>query len=354
VGHAVLLTNKLPKRSRRLTRQEFTKPGRRHLHVDPLIPREQLQPPGRSNSAIIGALNDHDDDLVAQYSIWAITENPKLGLADLRVNLKDIESLPPNVRGWLYRLIAADAVTAEGNLEYIVVGSEDRETEAREGLAIAIRNTYFDGLDETVFDWFPDEPVPAIKDRLLEHMAANADRCGNYERPVIDYYRDAGGLLRSRLEVASQRTSMYGKLRRIAISSEQASLDLTTQQTVQVTMVQQNINTGGGSIGVVSGEGTVIAHSIQAVNSMAGNNDLKDALSDLLAFIEKSSLAASQKKEGAELVTAVAAQPTRTGLGKLAGWLKVLIEASVLGVEASHVLPAILQRLQECMVLLPG
>jgi hypothetical protein len=151
-----------------------------------------------------------------------------------------------------------------------------------------------------------------------------------------------------------KRTSMYGKLRRIAISSEQASLDLTTQQTVQVTMVQQNINTGGGSIGVVSGEGTVIAHSIQAVNSMAGNNDLKDALSDLLAFIEKSSLAASQKKEGAELVTAVAAQPTRTGLGKLAGWLKVLIEASVLGVEASHVLPAILQRLQECMVLLPG
>jgi hypothetical protein len=87
---------------------------------------------------------------------------------------------------------------------------------------------------------------------------------------------------------------------------------------------------------------------------MAGNSDLKGALGDLLTLIEKSNLQAAQKKEAADLVTEVATKPTRTTLGKLTGWLKVLIEASVLGVEASHVLPEILQRLHEGMALLPG
>jgi hypothetical protein len=50
------------------------------------------------NSAVIGALNHHDDRLVAQYSVWATYENPTLGLRHLSISLKDIESQRPNVR----------------------------------------------------------------------------------------------------------------------------------------------------------------------------------------------------------------------------------------------------------------
>jgi hypothetical protein len=120
-----------------------------------------------TNQRIIGQLNGHDDDLVAQYSVWAIAENPDLGVSDLTIPLKDVEGFPANVRGWIYRLITADDTTAASHLEYIVLGSEDSSDEAREGLAIGIRSVFVDGLEETTFRWLPDEPIMRIRHRLL-------------------------------------------------------------------------------------------------------------------------------------------------------------------------------------------
>ena len=53
------------------------------------------------NREVIGELNSHPDLVVAQYSIWATYENPKLSLKNLRLPLHDVKSKPPNVRKYM-------------------------------------------------------------------------------------------------------------------------------------------------------------------------------------------------------------------------------------------------------------
>jgi hypothetical protein len=291
------------------------------------------------NRTIIGQLNGHNDTLVAQYSIWAIVENPALGIKDLAVKLKDIESLPANVRAWIYRLVSADTESASKHMDYIVLGSEDEADDAREGLAIGLRSTYVDGLETVVFDWLPDEPVTRIRQRLLEHMAAGAEQCPAYLVPVVESYKESDANARLRLEGAAQRTATYRELRRVAIVQEQASLNLEAP-----TMVQ-NINTGGGSIGVVGGQGIIIAESVQAVSKMSDSSALKPTLDALIKFIS-SNVPPEQQASGAELVKAAANSPSKTTLGKVIEWLKNLAAGASAAGTAAHNVNDLIQQLE--------
>jgi hypothetical protein len=305
-----------------------------------------------SNRSVIGRLNVHHDGLVAQYSVWAIVENPEFGVGDLTISLKDTESLPANVRGWVYRLVAADDVSAADHLEYIALGSQDESDEAREGLAIGLRNVFFDGLEETTFEWLPDEPIGRIRDRLLEHMAASAERCPAYLTPVLDLYRASDRAAQIRLEGAAQGTSTYRELRRIALATEQTSLKLNIPDGV-TTMVVQNINTGGGNIGVVSGEGTVVAQSVQAVSHMNDGDTLKPLLADLMKFIEANVRDQEQQRIGAEAVKAVAVNPSKSKLQTVLGWLKALGEGSGYLATTSHSIGDLIQQVSSAIHQLP-
>ena len=301
-----------------------------------------------ANNVIIGQLNRHHDNLVAQYSVWAIAENPKLGVGDLTIPLKDTEGLPPNVRGWVYRLVSVDEVTAAAHLDYIVLGSEDESDEAREGLATGIRSVFVDGLDQTTFTWLPDEPIPRIRQRLLEHMAACAERCPAYLTPVLDTYREADRASQIRLEGAAQGTSTYGELRRIALRTEQASLNLERP------MVVQNINTGGGSIGIVSGEGTVIAEFVQAINRMNDAETLKPLLTEILRFISEHVTDDAKKTSGADLVKTVAAKPSKSKMQAIIEYLKMLKEGGGYLDAAGHSLGDLIQQGEAAIHHLPS
>jgi hypothetical protein len=63
---------------------------------------ENLFHPKHSNSAFVRHLGQHPDDVVQQYSIWAVIENRKLVFEDLGVPLDRIENLRPNVQSKLY------------------------------------------------------------------------------------------------------------------------------------------------------------------------------------------------------------------------------------------------------------
>lgn len=54
--------------------------------------------PRYENSALVKALGEHHDNVVAQYTAWAITENPSLKLGDLGVDIRLVEDQPSNVR----------------------------------------------------------------------------------------------------------------------------------------------------------------------------------------------------------------------------------------------------------------
>ncbi|MBP1299809.1 5'-methylthioadenosine/S-adenosylhomocysteine nucleosidase family protein [Bradyrhizobium elkanii] len=174
------------------------------------------------NHEVIGELNSHPDPIVAQYSIWATYENPKLSLKNLRLPLHDVEAKPPNIRKYVYQLAVKDVQTAQDNYDFLVLGSEDPAPEARAGLATGLRGIYFDGLEALVIDWFNDEDVDRVKQRLLEHMARNSDNCAAYAAPALRAYEsaDAGSLTRARLEAAARNTSLYPAMKRIEYAAE--------------------------------------------------------------------------------------------------------------------------------------
>ena len=114
--------------------------------------------PRHDNPAIVEVFGRHDDHIVSQYSVWAITENANLGFGDLGIDIKLIERQPANVRSWVYQLIGMSPDDAVENWEYLVHGMGDVDSEARLGAAVGIKDTFIDGLEPLVLDWFPAEP----------------------------------------------------------------------------------------------------------------------------------------------------------------------------------------------------
>jgi hypothetical protein len=151
---------------------------------------------------VIGALNEHSDPIVAQYSFWAAVEHPRLGVDQMRVQPKDFLTLPANVQGWAFRVLTKDAERTKSNYDLIVEASESKHLETREGLAFGIRDIYYDSLDINIIDWYVEEEAVVVKEKLLEHMSAQASESSRYREHVELAFRATapGSPLRARLE----------------------------------------------------------------------------------------------------------------------------------------------------------
>jgi hypothetical protein len=299
------------------------------------------------NSLVIGSLNEHNDCLVAQYSVWAICENTTLSLSHLGTRLKDVESRPDNVRGWIFQLIASKGRDAEKHREYLLLGSEDPSERARLGLAIGLVPTYFDGLEEITIDWFGSEECDAVRSSLLDHMASNSERCPAYCEVVIDAYRseNTGSLARARLEAAAQRTPLFGDLRRIALQNETLSLFAERPSTKGgVTIVNGNLNVGvmaGGDV-TVGGDVNTTQYSVKQA---------QEELTRLAALLQSSK--EGEVPEGVKLNDEALKKPIQTTVQKVLDWMKMIKEAGGYVVAGSAVFGEIFDRLSHLLAHLP-
>lgn len=173
--------------------------------------------PRYDNAEMVRALGKHDDNTVSQYSIWAITENPSLGVCNLGIDLKSIEQQPSNVRAWLFQLIAMKPDDAKKHIEYIELGCADPDEDARLGLAIGLRDTFFDGLEALVLDWFTTEADAEVSQHLLDHIVQQSNRCPNYEALALEFYEkeQANSQLRLRMSACAAKTNLYAKFKKI-------------------------------------------------------------------------------------------------------------------------------------------
>ncbi len=283
------------------------------------------------NREVIGSINRHHDPSVAQYSVWAICENAGFGLADLGVPLADIEDLPDNVRGYVLRLITADAETAKNNREYLVVGSQDQSEKARLGLAAGLKPVYFDGLEELTIDWLGDEQSQVVKDHLLDHMAAHAERSAAYREVVVTTYSLAGhgSLVRARLEAAAAKTPLYGELRRIAIDGESGSLFGKEERMGSKMVFNAPVN-----IGAVTGDHAKIENAIGAVQNNA--QGAEEVLANLAALLSRSIGAGEELTYGKDLVAAAQKEPSKNVLEKVVTWMKAIKEGGAYALAADH------------------
>lgn len=181
---------------------------------------ENLFDTNHSNRNIVRDLCRHDDSHVSQYSVWAIAENQNLKFSDLGLDLKLIESFPSNIRAWIMRLLGMTPTEARKRMEYVRQGSEDSDPRVRAGLAMGLRDTYFDGIDALMINWLLAEDDNETRQCLLDHFVISAEKCDLYKEYVIDAYtREADeSIIRRRIEAAAAGTALFRDLQKIRYS----------------------------------------------------------------------------------------------------------------------------------------
>lgn len=216
---------------------------------------ENLLNPRHTDGEMVRALGGHHDPLVSQYTIWAITENDQLGIANLGVPLKDIEGQPDNVRAWMFQLLAMEADAAHSYWDIIRLGSNDPMPEARRGLAQGLAHTFVDVFEPWILEWVTSETDPEVQQLLLSHIVRQAVHSPNYAQYALAIYEGEahGSALRQSMEASAVRTPIYTLFKRLDAKAQ----DLFSGG--GLTMVKNQINIGsvqGGAIAVGDGTAT--------------------------------------------------------------------------------------------------
>lgn len=270
-------------------------------------------------SEIIGELNTHPDPIVSQYSFWATVEHPELSLDNVRVLPSNFSQLPPNVQGWAYRTLTKDHSKAVAHYDAIVGASESVHPEVREGVAIGLRDIYYDSLDVTVADWFVDERHPAVRDGLLEHMATHITKSSAYRDEVMKAYRDAanGSVLRSRLEAANRDDAVALEMRRITFQMNDPDLFASM---MGPTMNNQYFN-GTVNAGGISNSGVGNSGPVQIMSEAEAQAKVTSLLKQLEQALEAVD-APEGSAEGIAIVKDAIVAPTKNKVEKVVDWLK--------------------------------
>ncbi len=275
--------------------------------------------PNYSNAEIIKVLGMHPNPKVSQYSVWAITENPSLSIADLGIDLSQVSGCPDNVRGWVYRLIAMSQAHCLKDLDFIDAATKDRSIEARLGLGHGVRDTFFDQLVPIVLDWLTREPIAEVRQEILDHVITHADRSLVYAEHAVYAYRRADQADRERMKGAAVKTALFPQFRQIDFKAE-GDLFVTNNNTSN-TFTFNNSQVGAvAATGTATNSGQVIYYQPQVVEL------LKSELAKAGTTIEGMAIPQAEKQEVASAIADAQADPNSgtlrrvvSGLSKAAG-----------------------------------
>jgi hypothetical protein len=266
--------------------------------------------PRYSNAEIVKVLGKHDDAMVSQYSVWAITENPSLGVSDLGVDLRNIDGLPKNVRGWVYRLLAMSEDAARKHLDLIEHGSKDDSVEARSGLALGLRDTFFDQLATVVLNWLTIERDPQVRQNLLDHVITHTGRSPIYAEHAVDAYQRARASERERMRGTAAKTLLFPTFRQIDYRAEG---DLfVTNNTFNFTNSQVGALAGSGT---ATNSGQFVQYQQQTVELLRGELARAETTIEGLAIPE------ADRREIASAIAEAKADPNSGTLARLTSML---------------------------------
>lgn len=313
---------------------------------------EHLFTLGHENAAVIGSFSEHDDRQVAQYAAWAVSEHPDLNIGHLGIAASSVRDRPEDVRKYGYRLMTADDMTADRYRDLVAEASFDESRKAREGLALGLLRAYFPGLEDITLDWLSREPDQAIREAILDHFVANADRCVVYDDSATEAYRKAavGSMLRAKLEARAEGKPIYREFRKIEFQS--SSADLFGGELVPLgstTVTNNTFNVNAQTVGVVAATSSVEGGVNQSVTNTAAQAQAE--LQRLLELLDKPG--AGDAAEGKELAAQAKGKPTKGMVEKVLGWMRVAQAGGRLLVGGTDDFVHISQKLHELLPHLP-
>lgn len=172
---------------------------------------DNLFHPKHSNGQLIKALGTYPDDIVVQYSVWAIIENQKLGMHDLGVSTHQVDALPPNVQAKIMQLVAMRESDHDKRHALMLDGPYLPNADAREGMAKGLLSVYYEGLEGIMLDWSKQESVEYVRKLLAQHFARFSNVCVMYEEEALKLF-DANPELRDHLRLGAEGQPLYKKL----------------------------------------------------------------------------------------------------------------------------------------------
>ena len=256
-------------------------------------------------------LGGHDDNVVSQYTVWAITENANLGVRDLGIPLKDIEGQPANVRGWMFQLVGMSSYDAQQNWDLVRLGAGDHAQAARLGLSVGLKETFFDGLEALVLDWLFKEPDIEVRFALTDHVVRQYAQHSRYEQATLELYEKAAPLseVRRRMEAVAAGTALYGKLRTIGYED-------TADLFRGATFVKNETNTTY-NIGSVQAGAAAIGGNARNEGDVSNQNEIQNEISKIIELLHASTSQEAEKKELLAAATAAQADPSKINVGRL-------------------------------------
>lgn len=283
---------------------------------------ENLLNPRHSDSEMVRALGKHHDAIVSQYSVWAITENDKLRLKNLGIDLKEIESQPENVRGWLFQLLGIEATTTEPHWEYISLGMSDPSAEARKGLAVGLKNTFVDVFEPLVMSWVTTETDPEVRQHIMDHIVRQSGRSRKYELYAVEIFdgEPQDSALRQSMEASAARSPIYIKFKEIGAGAP----DLFGGG---VTMVDKQYNIGSVNAGAVAFDGSTAVNNGKTnvqVLTQQQVQAVQSELAKLEAALHGSVLPEEKKREALTYVSEAKEDPSPSKVGKVIEFVRHL------------------------------
>ena len=290
---------------------------------------ENLLNPRHTDAEMVKALGTHHDPVVSQYCVWAITENDKLKLVHLGIDLKDIESHPDNVRGWLFQLLAMEATPAEPYWEYVRLGMDDPSIEARKGLATGLRNTFVDVFEPLVMDWVTKESDPEVRQHIMDHIVRQAQRSRKYHLYAVEIYdgEPADSQLRNSMEASAVQTPIYAAFRQIGAGSQGLFGG-------DIIMGDKNYTIGNVNAGAVAFDGSSATNSGETKIQVLSQQQVQVIQSELAKLVAAlhadTGLPEDKKREALSYVTDAKTDPSPSNVRKVIefiGHLGTLAEA---------------------------
>lgn len=282
---------------------------------------EHLFHPRFENSQLVRKLSQHDDVEVTQYAVWAINENPELGVEHLGFNIADVGTYMPNIRGWTYRLYGEADIDDGLRHEVIVEGSRDVEVEARLNLARGLRGTWYDGLEAVTCPWLHDEPDTDTREEILDHMVRQSDECGEYRILCLEAFEaaPAANHLPQRLLAAARGKPIYAEMRKLQYHGGGDLFGLSEPaRGGQINVTNNNYNIGNIQGGAVSIGGDAEQTGI-ATNTLTQEQTAQLSV-DLRALADQLRQLPSQTdelREITEVVEAAAEEPEPAKLARV-------------------------------------
>lgn len=196
------------------------------------------------NVEVVRQLNLHPDPKVAEYSVWSLWQHPARSANDLFVEEQMYSRQPAGVRRWIYRLHAKNPEELLQRTDFLQSFYQDSSRDAREGLALGLRDVQLCKAQNEMVRWFTNEEDEVISHLLYEHMARNSQGEERFENLVVSKYQEEAndGPFRNRMMAAASGTPLLNRLRIIDLNESTSKLksDLGGNQ-------QKLLLTGGNS-----------------------------------------------------------------------------------------------------------